>query len=85
MPESIIKRFLRYPSRPLVDFALSLANLTWQEETAAELCGRKHMSQEKAAEEAGYSVDAMQKWYRAALKKLSTAWAGSEWIYKIVQ
>ena len=84
MKEETVIAFLRYPVAGLVDYALSTANLTWQEETAVMLCGRKHMTQEKAAEQTGYSVDAMQKWYRAGIKKLCAAWSGSEWIFLLV-
>lgn len=83
MNEETVIKMLRYPSAALVDFALSLANLSWQEETAISLCGRKRMTQERAAENAGYSVDAMQRWYRAGIKKLAAAWSGQEWIEKI--
>lgn len=83
MNEETVIKMLRYPSAALVDFALSLANLSWQEETAISLCGRKRMTQERAAESAGYSVDAMQRWYRAGIKKLAAAWSGQDWIEKI--
>ena len=84
MRESEVVTFLRYPSKPLVDFALTLANLPWQEALAIDLCGRKRMTQERAAEQAGYSVDAMQKWYRAGIKALRVAWSDSEWIRKVI-
>lgn len=84
MDERIILDFLRYPSASLVEFGLTLVNLTWQEQLALDLCGRKHMTQERAAEQAGYSVDAVQKWYRSGMRKLGVAWSGQEWIQKIV-
>lgn len=84
MSESTVVAFLRYPVAGLVDYALSIANLTWQEELAIDLVGRKHMTQERAAEKAGYSVDAVQKWYRSAIRKLCIAWSGSVWITRLV-
>ena len=84
MNEDQVIQFLRYPAAGLVEFALSLANLSWKEETAINLCVRRGMTQESAAEKAGYSVDAMQRWYRAGIKKLMTAWAGHEWIIKVI-
>jgi len=84
MSESDITAFLRYPSAQLVDYALTLVNLTWQERTAVTLCGRQHYTQEQAAEQAGYSVDAMQKWYRAGMKKLLAEWSGHVWIKKLI-
>lgn len=84
MNEETAVQFLRYPTAALVDFALSLVNLSWQEELALNLCGRKRMTQERAAESAGYSVDAMQRWYRAGIKKVTMAWSGHEWIEKVL-
>ncbi len=84
MSEDLVKRFLAYPSKPLVDFALSLVNLTWQEELAINLCGRKRLTQEKAAEKAECSVDAMQRWYKSGIRKLEKAWSDSDWITKII-
>lgn len=85
MEEEDVKRFLRYPSAALVEFALALANLTWQEELALNLCGRKGMTQERAAEQAGYSVDTVQRWYRSGIKKLCAAWSGQDWILKVLE
>lgn len=84
MREAEVVAFLRYPSKPLVDFALTLANLPWQEATVIELCGRKRMTQEQAAEQMDRSVDAVQKWYRAGIKSLQVAWSDSEWIRKVI-
>lgn len=86
MQEKTVKMFLQYPSAPLVTFAIDhYANLTWQESLAIDLCGRKHYTQEKAAEESGYSVDAMQKWYRSGIRKLTIAWSDASWIEKLVE
>lgn len=84
MREETVIAFLRCPYAPLVDLALTFANLTWQEALAVDLCGRKHYTQEKAAEMADYSVDAMQKWYRSGVKKLCAAWSGNAWIEKLI-
>lgn len=85
MQNAEIVRFLRCPSSPLVDFAVSTANLTEKEALAISLCGRMGLTQEQAAEKAGYSVDAVQKWNRAGMKKLNTAWSGQWWIQKLTQ
>ena len=84
MRESEVVAFLRYPSKPLVDFALTLANLPWQEEQAINLCGRKRMTQEQAAEHLDRSVDAVQKWYRSGIKSLQVAWSDCDWIRKVI-
>lgn len=78
-------KFLRCPSAPLVNLAVEMANLTWKEQLAVDLCGRRAMTQEKAAEEAGYSVDAVQRWYRLGIKKLCSAWSGIWWIEKLTE
>lgn len=83
MDEDDIVRFLRCPASPVVDLAVEMANLTWKEHTAIDLCARKGMTQERAAESAGYSVDAMQRWYRSGIKKLTTAWGGVWWINRL--
>lgn len=83
MDESRAIAFLRCPSADIVDLAVEMANLTWKEALAIDLCGRKSMTQEKAAEQSGYSVDAMQRWYRAGIKKLCVAWRGVWWIEKL--
>lgn len=85
MDEKKILAFLHYPASVLVDLAISMANLTWQEETAITLCGRKDMTQEKAAEKTGCSPDSMHRWYRRGIKKLSSAWAGFPWIEKLIE
>ena len=84
MSEESVKQFLRYPSAPLVEFALTLANLPWQEEQVINLCARKRMTQEQAAEHLDRSVDAVQKWYRAGIKSLQVAWSDCEWIRKVI-
>lgn len=83
LDEDVVLKFLRCPSTAVVELALSMANLTWREELAINLCGRKGKTQEKAAEEAGYSPDAMQKWYRSGIKKLCINWAGVWWVQSL--
>ena len=83
MDEDVVKSFLRSKIAPpkVIDLAIELyANLSKNERLAIELCARKRLTQEKAAEEADCSVDTMQKWYRSAMKRLSAAWNGCEWI-----
>lgn len=84
MDEKDVVSFLRCPASSVVDLAIEMANLTWKEDLAITLCGRQAKTQEKAAEESGYSVDAMQKWYRSGIKKLSRSWSGTWWISKLI-
>ena len=83
MTEAQVIAFLRLPASPVVDLAIQVANLTWKEALAVDLCGRKAMTQEKASEQAGYSVDAVQRWYKKGMKKLCTAWDGIWWIDRL--
>lgn len=85
MDESKVIEFLRCPASELVNLAIEMANLTWKESLAINLCGRQAMTQERAADKSGYSVDAMQKWYRSGIKKLVKSWSGMWWIQKLVE
>lgn len=85
MDEKKAVEFLRCEASQIVDLAIAMANLTWKEETAVNLCARKDMTQEKAAESAGCSPDSMQRWYRHGMEKLCRAWDGVWWIDKLIQ
>lgn len=85
MDEDMIVAFLRCPAGTVVDLAVEMANLTWKEQIAIDQCGRKAKTQEKAAEDAKRSPDAMQRWYRSGIKKLSTAWAGMWWVQNLAE
>lgn len=85
MTEDDIIIMLNYPCSQFVDYAISLANLNWKEETAISLCGRKAMTQERAAEKAGYSVDAMQRWYRSGMRKLLDSWSATIFVMDAVK
>lgn len=85
MDEKEVLKFLRCDSAPLVDFALSMANLTYKEELAVTLCGRKDKTQDQAAEETDLSVDTIQRWYRRGMLKLCRVWSGIWWIKKIIE
>lgn len=80
-----VLRILRCSAADLVEFAVGLANLTHKEKMAIDLCGRKGYTQEEAAEQAGFSPDAVQKWYRSGMTKLKDAWQDRWWIKKILQ
>lgn len=85
MEEKDVLRFLRCESSDLVDLAMKKANLSWKEEMAVTLCGRKDKTQNQAAEEAGLSVDTVQRWYRRGIEKLGRAWSGIWWIQKLLE
>ena len=83
MEDADVIAFLRCPYAELVDFALTLANLTRKEAAVVQLCGRLKYTQAEAAEEMLCSEDAVQQWYKAAKYKLKMAWAGRAWIILI--
>lgn len=85
MEEKDVLRFLRCESSDLVDLAVKKANLSWKEEMAVTLCGRKDKTQNHAAEESGLSVDTIQRWYRRGIEKLGRAWSGIWWIQKLLE
>lgn len=85
MDERNVVKFLRCPASALVDLAVEMANPTWKESLAIDLCGRKSMTQETAAEKSGYSVDAMHRWYRSGIKRLCSAWDGVWWIERLTE
>lgn len=90
MEESKVVKFLRYPSSSLVDFALSTANLTRREAIAIDLCGRKGLTYNEAAQELQNSItpretDTIQRWYRSGMHKLCDAWDSMPWILKVIE
>ena len=85
MDEKAVRRFLQCGAGPVVDLALELANLTWKEELAVTECARRDKTQERAAEDNGYSVDTMQRWYRRGIAKLCRAWGGVWWGEKLAE
>ena len=83
MDEDAVVRFLRCPASDLVDLAVKQANLSWKEELAITQCARRDKTQERAAEDCGYSTDAIQKWYRRGIRKLCESWRGVWWIERL--
>ena len=85
MTDKEVIRLLRCPSSDIVDFALSRVNLTAHELQTITLVGRQAMTQEAAAEQLDYSVDAVQKWYRSGMRKLRDCWDGVWWIRMLIK
>lgn len=80
-----IRSILQSPDSDFVVFALQLVNLEDSERTVVDLCLRRGLTHEKAAEELDVSVDALQKWCRSAKDKIWTAWSGRWWIRKLME
>lgn len=80
-----IKRLLQSPDVELVSLVTGLVNLTEAERAAVDLCLRRGMTQEQAAEQLDCSVEAIQKWSRSAKNKLWAVWSGRWWIRKLME
>lgn len=65
-----------------MSFAIDLAELDDKEREAVELCGRKRLTIEQAAEAANppVSPNTMQTRWRCARMRLRRVWADIEWI-----
>ena len=81
--DATVKKFLRYYWGDLVEYALDLAQLDDNERQAVELCGRRRLTIEQAAEEAEVSVNTMQARWSKARKRLARCWAGLEWVHTL--
>ena len=75
-----IRAILQSPDADFVDMALRLVNLEDNERAVLDLCLRRGLTHEKAAEELDVSVDALQKWHRSAKDKIWLAWSGRWWM-----
>lgn len=80
-----VKAVLKSPHKPLVLAALSYVNLTDRELDLLILRHMRGHTQEDAAEELGYTVNAVQKWEYAALEKCRKAWEHLIFIQEILK
>ncbi len=78
-----IEKLLRTPDKDLVEFMLSLSNLSRRELEVLNLCARQRLTREEAAEEMDRSVDAVQKWYRDGIKKVRKTLSGRWWTMRL--
>lgn len=79
-----IKAVLQSPDADFIRMAMQLVSLDDMERAAVELCLRRGMSQEQAAEALDCSTEAIQKWSRSARDKLWAVWSGRWWMRKIM-
>lgn len=80
-----VRQVLHSPYKPLVLSALSYVNLTDRECNLLILRHMRGHTQEETAEELGYSVNAVQKWERAALEKCKEAWKKIIFVQEILK
>lgn len=79
-----IRAILQSPDLEFVEMAMGLVNLDDAERTAVDICLRRGLTQERAAEELDCSVDAVQKWVRSAKNKIWIVWSGRWWMRRIM-
>lgn len=80
-----IRAVLQSPDSDFVDIALRLVNLEDTERAVIDLCLRRGLTHERAAEVLDVSVDALQKWHRSAKDKIWIAWSGRWWMRRLME
>jgi len=80
-----IRAILQSPDADFVEIALRLVNLEDCERTAIDLCLRRGLTHEKAAEVLDVSVEAIQKWSRSAKDKIWVSWSGRWWMQRLME
>lgn len=80
-----IRAVLQSPDSDFVDIALRLVNLEDTECAVIDLCLRRGLTHERAAEVLDVSVDALQKWHRSAKDKIWIAWSGRWWMRRLME
>lgn len=82
--DRMIRQILQSPDTDFVDMVLRLVNLEDNEKAVIDLCLRRGLTHERAAEILDRSVEAVQKWHRSAKDKMWIAWSGRWWLRKIM-
>ena len=80
MTKDEVLAVLHHREQAPVELAIAMVNLSRKEEVVVDLCGRKRLTQSEAAEELDKSLDAVQKWWASAIKKLGETWDGMQWV-----
>lgn len=85
MEQDEILRFLQYPDRGLVDYAISCANLTAPEAQAIHHRVFLGETIEAAAESLLVSPGTIKNRSNAGYKKLDQCWSGKPWINSLIK
>lgn len=80
MTDKAVRRFLRLPDARLVEYALSLCNLTTEERLVVDECFRRGVRREDLAERMDRGRNCVQILCRSALDKMRECWSGCRWI-----
>ena len=85
MEQRDIIRMLNYPDKPLVDFSVSMANLTGPERECINLRVYDGETVESAAERLMLSPGTIKTRYRSGMQKLNSCWSSRPWINSILK
>lgn len=79
------EQFLHYKYPAVVDLALSMVNLTADEEAALRSCGMRGKTQAVYAEESGFAENTIQRRYSRGIEKAADMWTGCEWVETLMR
>lgn len=79
-----IREVLQSADAEFVGMALALVNLEDCEKAVLDLCIRRGLTHEQAAEILDRSVDIIQKWHRSAKDKIWLVWSGRWWMRRVM-
>ena len=80
-----IRAILQSPDLDFVEFALNLVNLEDNERAVLDLCLRRGITHERAAEMLDCSVETIQRSHRSAKDKLWLVWSGRWWMRELMR
>ena len=74
MDKTAVKKALRTPYKPLLDYAMTFVSLSEKERKVLTLCLIELLTEEKTAEILGYSRDFIARTKKRALERVLKAW-----------
>ena len=74
MDKTAVKKALRTPYKPLLDYAMTFVSLSEKERKVITLCFVELFTEEKTAEILGYSRDFVARTKKRALERVLKAW-----------
>ena len=74
MDKTAVKKALRTPYKPLLDYAMTFVSLSEKERKVLTLCFVELLTEEKTAEILGYSRDFVARTKKRALERVLKAW-----------
>ena len=74
MDKTAVKKALRTPYKPLLDYAMTFVSLSEKERKVLKLCFVELLTEEKTAEILEYSRDFVARTKKRALERVLKAW-----------